>query len=233
MCGVFVLRLQDVSVLYAEAGPAAGVDRGLGGHGGQQRVSAHRGQGLIQQEAQLAPLPLEVQSAQVPQAGHPVREAGDPVGKVQRRGKVKVLGAAHRGELDGRLGLQVGRQRRQLPVLGVGVGVGRALLVQVALRQVVMLGARGVRLALGYVLHLVVGLRARVGEVLLGAGLVLDVGGHQVGLVESRGGVVGQAVQASLHLQLLGEKDESSGQREGHSWGRLPLAAENLGAFLF
>lgn len=53
--------LQYVSVLYAEAGSAAGVDGGFGGHHREQRISPYGGQGLIHhQEAQLASPRLDI-----------------------------------------------------------------------------------------------------------------------------------------------------------------------------
>lgn len=138
--------LQYVSVLYAEAGSAAGVDGSLGGHCREQRVSAHGGQRLVHhQEAQITSPPLNIQSAQVAQPRHAVRESGYSIAQVQRLGKVKGLGAAHSWVLDG-LGLEVLRELRQLPKLRLGL----ALRVEVGLgEEVVLLLSLWVSLVVG------------------------------------------------------------------------------------
>lgn len=138
--------LQYVSVLYAEAGSAAGVDGRLGGHCREQRVSAHGGQRLVHhQEAQITSPPLNIQSAQVAQPRHAVGESGYPIAQVQRLGKVKGLGAAHSWVLDGRLGLEVLRELRQLPKLRLGL----ALRVEVGLGEEVVLLSLWVSLVVG------------------------------------------------------------------------------------
>ena len=55
-----------------------------------------------------------------------------------------------------------------------------------------------------------VGLCLGVGEVLLWTGLLFNVWSHQVTRVQTRGRVAGQAMQMSLHLQLL--QTEGGGQ---------------------
>lgn len=97
-------------------------------------------------------------------------------------------------------------ERRQLPVLVLRLRL--ALVVEVAVREEVMLRGLGVGvgLVLGYVLHLVVRLCPRVREVLLRTGLVFYEGSHQVSRVQARGGVTGETMQVSLHLQLLLKK---------------------------
>lgn len=90
-------------------------------------------------------------------------------------------------------------ERRELPVLGLSLALGVVLGLW---EEVVLLGLR-LSVVLVEVLGLVVGLWMGVGSVLVWAGFLLDVGTHHVIRVQARGRVAGEAVQTSLHLQLL------------------------------